>query len=148
MKYKIIIIVIATFITALALGIYLIAKWYNNPLRIFERKFGFELPKSATVENYKYNYFDEQTLFMKASFSESDYIFIETQLQLFFKSGFINDPMYTFHSSSDASPWWNIDENDMIASYYIPAAGKRVKTKSIIACVTSEKGQYYLYVAN
>jgi len=129
--------------------VYFFTAWYYSPMKIFQRKFNFKLPKAAKVVNYKFSFW-EDILIMKVSFDESEYGYIERKLEIYFKGAIKNNLEYVFsdHVYKGDCPWWEREENELITFYYITTTGKRgVKTKPVRVYITKSKNnQYYLYV--
>jgi len=152
LKYKVIIIsIIAIIIIFIVITAILFTKLYNTPEQVFKRKFYFALPKSAEIINYRIG--DDDNFYMMAMFEINDYEIMEEKLENYFKGLVKNDFMFTaeraFNAIKVTCPWWELNDNEIITSYYSSASGRKYKTRDILAFIVKSKdNQYYLYVMN
>ena len=149
MKVKKIIIIICLIIILISpyLLFYIIG---INPSMIFERKFGFKLPDSIKIEKHSFYYFDEEILFMKASFDEDDYAKLKGDLQNYFsEKGHEIESDTLIPTFIYACSWWDMNKDEIILGYYKLMSGKYASTKSVYVFITqNDEGQYFLYVVN
>ena len=131
--------------------------WYFNPARIFQRKFGFPLPESSKIVNYRFFYFDEEILYMRVSFGAEDYAGLVEKLEGFFQenekaidNGNVIDNrriIYTYLST--VSTWWDVKKNELVLAYSALRFGKKAKTRDVFAYITKDtKEQYWLYIGH
>lgn len=117
-------------------------------MSIFEKKFEFKLPNSIKIEKQSFYYFNEETLYMKASFDEDDYIKLRDNLQIYFnKRGYELKSDEIIPTFIYACSWWDMNKDDIIIGYHALTSGKHSKTNSIYVFITkNEEDQYFLYV--
>lgn len=123
-----------------------------SPAKIFQRKFGFNLPESAKILNYDYFFFDEGRLYLKVSFGARDFDEIKRDIFSYVEKYTFRDILYdntSLPNFINTCTWWDMNEDELELAYSKPKRGKRVMTVWMyLFVVKNVEDQYFLYVVN
>jgi hypothetical protein len=148
-KKKIIISSIILSAVLILTGVFMF--YLYNPYKIFKRKFGFNLPKSAEIIEHNYSILGERTYVSKISFDEIDFDYIEKNFLEYYcyNKPFEINPEHHYAGFKVYASWWDCNMDNVIFAHTKFDEGVFVKTIEIYTFITiDEDGEYLLYVIN